>query len=98
VWSFIAVLIAIGVIWLALRKSSINPKIVLLIAVPVLAVLLVLFLAERGPADSGTALTGAAWLEPSARPSIDLSADLKTLDGRSVALKDFKGKVLFLNV
>jgi len=97
VWSFIAVLIAVGAIWLALRRSSASPKIVLLIAIPVLAVLLVLFLAERRPGDGGTAVTGDAWLEPSARPSIDLSADLKTLDGRSVTLKEFKGKILFLN-
>ena len=97
-WSFLAILIAIGVIWLVLRKSSVGPRAVLLAALLALVALLLLFLADRGPGRSGPPpSTGGAWLEPAARPSIDLSADLKTLDGRNVGLKDYRGKVVFLN-
>ena len=37
------------------------------------------------------------WVGPRDRQTLDLSADLKTLDGKNVALSHFENKVLFVN-
>ncbi len=95
---WILILLLIGALWFAFRKSGIAPKLILLIVAPFLLVLALISLKGpvRGP--SGATETAGNWLKPEQRSEIDLSGDFKSLDGRTVSLTHFSGKVLFLNV
>jgi len=90
-------LVLIGALWFALRKSGIAPKLILVLVVPFVLVLALISLKGplRGP--SGTAPAGS-WLKPEQRSDIDLSGQFKSLDGGNVSLGDYSGRVLFLNV
>ncbi len=94
---WILVLLLVGALWFVFRKSGIAPKLILLIVVPFLLVLALLTLKGpvRGPLSLGAA---GNWLKSGQRSDIDLSGQFKSLDGRTVSLTDFSGKVLFLNV
>jgi len=96
---WLLVFLLIGALWFAFRKSGIAPKLVLLVVAPFLLVLaLITFKGpDRGPSAPGGAAAGN-WLKAEQRSDIDLSGQFRSLDGRSVSLSDFSGKVLFLNV
>jgi thiol-disulfide isomerase/thioredoxin len=97
VWSFLIILAAIVVLWIVLRSGA-KPRVILALAGVFLAALLALFLSEqRAPGPGAPTTTVGVWLEPSARPAIDMSADLKTLAGRGTSIDQFKGKVVFVN-
>jgi thiol-disulfide isomerase/thioredoxin len=94
---WIVILLCIGAIWFAFRKSGIAPKLILLIVVPFLLVLALITF--KGPVRAPfSPSTGERWLNPDQRSDIDLSGQFKSLDGHSVSLREFSGKVLFLNV
>jgi thiol-disulfide isomerase/thioredoxin len=92
------VFLVIGGLWFAFRRSGIAPKLILLVVVPFLLVLALVTL--KGPVGrpSGSGAAVGNWLTPEERSDIDLSGEFKSLDGRTISLSDFSGKVLFLNV
>jgi thiol-disulfide isomerase/thioredoxin len=90
--------VLVGALWFAFRKSGVAPKLILLVVVPFLLVLALITL--KGPVQSPSGGGNAAqnWLKPEQRSDIDLSGRFKSLDGRTISLTDFSGRVLFLNV
>lgn len=61
------------------------------------SVVVILALCLSGCASQTMLLEDAAWTEASNREQVNLSATLKTLDGKDVSLSNLEGKVLFVN-
>jgi thiol-disulfide isomerase/thioredoxin len=85
--TWILLVLGVALLWLVLRRFDIAPRWVLLLAVPFLVVLALVSIGERPSSENGR--TGEY---------VDLSGSFRTLDGRTVYLTDYSGKVLFLNV
>lgn len=75
-------------------KEVIAPKSVLCLSLLVLALLYGLSIWQQGGFLFGQK---SFWLQENERINVDLSAQLETLQGKSVSLKDFDEGVLFLN-
>ncbi|MFB3903003.1 MAG: TlpA family protein disulfide reductase [Acidobacteriota bacterium] len=95
-WTLIFLLV--GAFWFAFRKSGIAPKLILLLVAPFLLVLALVTLKGPGPVPGLPGGGAGNWLKPDERSAIDLSGEFRNLDGHSVSLSDFAGRVLFLNV
>lgn len=96
-WWILALLL-VGAVWFAFRRSSVAPKLILIVVVPFLLVLALVRLKEPASGPSSTSRATRNWLQPGERSEIDLSGEFKNLDGRTVSLADFPGEVLFVNV
>lgn len=91
VWPWFLVLIVLALAWILMRwflGSRVSPRAILLLGVPVLALLALGDVLDRG---------GSLFLSSRGTETVDLSAELFSLEGRPVAVDEYKGSVVFLN-
>jgi thiol-disulfide isomerase/thioredoxin len=92
-WFLSLVLIAVGVLWIALRKGfgrGVSPGVFLVVSFSLLLLLVILHFHRSAEAPDMAALSEGQ--------VIDLSGRFTDLDGNPASLKDYQGKVLFLNL
>jgi thiol-disulfide isomerase/thioredoxin len=86
------VLIAIGLLWIALRKGfgrGVSPGVFLVVSFSLLLLLIILYFHRSESPDLAGLTEGEV---------VDLSGHFTDVDGNPVSLRDYQDKILFLNI